>query len=123
MVKDTPPDPHGGLTGNIVDYLFAECLEGTKDDRVYLQAPDRSWTFRQLADRVGRMANFLKSLGIAPANGLLFSVVDGIDFPALFLGAMKIGPSRSRSTPISSRTITSILHHDSGAVVVVDHMP
>ena len=30
MVKDTPPDPHGGLTGNVVDYLFAECLEGTK---------------------------------------------------------------------------------------------
>ena len=48
-------------------------------------------TRRMLADRVDRIGNTLKALGVTPGQRVLFSVMDGVDFPALFLGIMKIG--------------------------------
>jgi benzoate-CoA ligase family protein len=80
----------GGLQGNVVDYLFENSLR-RGGSNTYLIAPDRSWTVAQLADRAGRVGNYLKSLGVQGGQRVLFSVKDGIDFPAIFLGAMKIG--------------------------------
>ncbi|MGH6713977.1 MAG: benzoate-CoA ligase family protein [Bradyrhizobium sp.] len=81
----------GGLKGNVTDYLFARSLENSRGTRPYLITPDRVWSFQQLADRAGQIANFLISIGIKPRQRVLFSVVDGVDFPALFLGTMRIG--------------------------------
>ena len=80
-----------GLTGNVVDYLLEGRTAGLPATRPYLIAPDRTWTCGELADRVSQVANALTSLGIKPGERVLFSLVDDIDFPSVFLGAMKIG--------------------------------
>jgi len=111
------------LQGNVVDYLLRDSTAPGQADQPYIVAPDRDWTFGELAARSGRVANLLRSLGVEPGERVLFSAVDGIDFPALFLGIMKIG---AVALPIN----TSLKAHDyqyfivdSGAkVVLVDHM-
>lgn len=85
----TAPCGHG-LTGNVVDYLL-EHQGGARADRTYLIEPGRAWSYGELAARVAKVANALRSLGVKSGERVLFSAVDGIDFPALFLGAMKIG--------------------------------
>jgi benzoate-CoA ligase family protein len=91
MAANAQSQTRDGLQGNVTDYLFARSLEAGRGTRPYLIAPDRAWSFRQLAERAWQIANFLKSLGIRPGERVLFSVVDGADFPALFLGTMHIG--------------------------------
>src|SRR5437870_3856585 len=54
------------------------------DDRTRL-------TFAELAARVNRAGNALLSLGIAPEQRVLLALHDSIDFPTVFLGAIKAG--------------------------------
>ena len=112
----------GGNKGNIVDYLFEKSLEYANGHRPYLKSHDETWSFRRLADRTNQVGNLLKSLGVLPGDRVLFSVVDGIDFPALFLGSMKIG---AIAVPISTYLKSSDYRYyinDSGAkIVVADH--
>jgi benzoate-CoA ligase family protein len=122
MASERQAVRHQGLRGNVVDYLFEQSLALDQGERPYLIAGGRTWTFRELADRTGQTANYLKSLGAAPGQRVLFSVADGIDFACLFLAAMKIG---AVAVPIN----TYLKPHDykyyindSGAgIVVVDH--
>jgi benzoate-CoA ligase family protein len=86
----TSNDRPDGLKGNVVDYLFGNSLRRGGSNN-YLITPDRTWSVAQLADRTSRVGNYLRSLGVQPGQRVLFSVKDGIDFPAIFLGAMKIG--------------------------------
>jgi len=90
METITAARPRTGLRGNVVDYLL-ESQTGTRASRTYLIGPDRTWSYAELVVRVAQVANALRSLGVKPGERVLFSVVDDIDFPALFLGAMKIG--------------------------------
>jgi benzoate-CoA ligase family protein len=112
-----------GLRGNVVDYLLERSCSPGHAARPYIIAPDRTWSYGELANRVGRIANVLKSLGVAPGQRVLFSAVDGIDFPALFLAIMKVG---AVALPINTYLKPQDYQYfiaDSGAeVVVVDHL-
>ena len=79
-----------GLSGNVVDYLLQD-QTSARAKRTYLVGPTGTFTYGELFARVGQVANALRSLGVKPGERVVFSVVDGLDFPALFLGAMKIG--------------------------------
>ena len=48
-------------------------------------------TYAELAARVNRAGNALLSLGLAPEQRVLLALHDSIDFPTLFLGAIKAG--------------------------------
>lgn len=50
-----------------------------------------SYTYADLAQRVNRAGNVLKSLGVEMEQRVLLCLLDNIDFPALFWGAIKIG--------------------------------
>ena len=50
-----------------------------------------SHTYADLAARVNRAGNALKALGVQAEQRVLMVMLDTIDFPAVFLGAMKIG--------------------------------
>jgi benzoate-CoA ligase family protein len=111
------------LRGNIVDYLLERAMAREHATRPYIVAPDRTWTYGDLLDRAGKIANALKSLGVEPGQRVLFSAVDGIDFPALFLAIMKIGavglPINTYLKPHDYQYFIA----DSGAgVVIVDHL-
>src|SRR6266704_5356699 len=48
-------------------------------------------TYAELAAKVNRAGNALLSLGLAPEQRVLLALHDSIDFPTLFLGAIKAG--------------------------------
>jgi benzoate-CoA ligase len=49
------------------------------------------YSYDDLADRVGRFAGLLTGLGIAMEQRILLCLLDTIDFPTAFLGAIKAG--------------------------------
>ena len=50
-----------------------------------------TYTYRELAERVNRAGNALRALGAGMETRVLMCMVDGIDFPAVFFGAIKAG--------------------------------
>jgi benzoate-CoA ligase len=50
-----------------------------------------SYTYGDLAGRVNRCANAFVALGLQPEQRILLCLLDTIDFPAAFLGAIKAG--------------------------------
>lgn len=50
-----------------------------------------SWSYGSLAQRVDRFAAVLHSLGIQPEQRILICLLDSIDWPTAFLGALKAG--------------------------------
>ncbi len=50
-----------------------------------------SYTYAELAERVNRAGNMLKALGVESEQRVMLCLLDGIDLPALFWGAIKIG--------------------------------
>ncbi|MGH8670088.1 MAG: benzoate-CoA ligase family protein [Burkholderiales bacterium] len=50
-----------------------------------------SCTYGQLAERVDRAANALRSMGIGREERIAIAMLDSADWPALFLGAIKAG--------------------------------
>lgn len=50
-----------------------------------------SYTYRDLAERVNRAGNAFRSLGLKPETRIMMVMLDGVDFPAVFWGAIKAG--------------------------------
>ena len=65
------------------------------------------YTYAELAARVNRAGNLLKSQGVQPEQRVLLALLDGIDFPALFFGAMKIG-----AVPVPVNTLLTTPDYD-----------
>lgn len=106
--------------GNIVDYLLEH--QGARPGRTYLVGSDRTFSYGALAARVARVANALRSLGVSPGERVLFSVVDDIDFPALFLGAMKIGAvAIPINTYLKSDDYRYYIADSEAVAVIADH--
>src|SRR5215475_11778188 len=53
--------------------------------------PRGSWTYGQLAERVDRFGRVLRSFGIRREERILIALLDTIDWPTAFLGAIKAG--------------------------------
>jgi benzoate-CoA ligase family protein len=53
--------------------------------------PRGTWTYGQLAERVARFAGVLRKLGIRREDRILIALLDTIDWPTAFLGALKAG--------------------------------
>ncbi|MBM3491557.1 MAG: benzoate-CoA ligase family protein [Alphaproteobacteria bacterium] len=84
------------------DLLERNLLEGRGANLAYADAQGR-YTYAALAERVNRAGNALLALGLKPEQRLVLCLADGIDFPTLFLGAMKAGlvpvPVNAAMTP------------------------
>jgi benzoate-CoA ligase family protein len=53
--------------------------------------PRGTWTYGQLAERVDRFGRVLRSFGIRREERILVALLDTIDWPTAFLGAIKAG--------------------------------
>jgi benzoate-CoA ligase family protein len=53
--------------------------------------PRGTWTYGQLAERVGRFSAVLRSLGVRREERVLIALLDTIDWPTAFLGCLKSG--------------------------------
>ncbi|HSK31105.1 MAG TPA: AMP-binding protein, partial [Candidatus Limnocylindria bacterium] len=66
-----------------------------------------SYSFAELAERVNRCANALIGLGLSLESRILVCLLDTIDFPAVFLGAVKAGV-----VPIAVNTLLTASDYD-----------
>src|SRR5690348_12919628 len=66
-----------------------------------------SYTYAELAERVDRASNALRRLGIEPEQRILLCLLDTIDFPVLFLGAIKAG-----IVPVPVNTLLTTADYD-----------
>jgi benzoate-CoA ligase len=78
------------------DYNFAADIlqrnfdAGRANKPVFIDARG-TWTYGQLADRVARFGAALRARGVRREERILICLLDGIDWPTAFLGALKAG--------------------------------
>ena len=82
-------------------------LELGRGDREAVVDDAGSYTYRQLAQRVNRAGNALRALGVGLETRVAMCLLDGIDFPSLFWGAIKIG-----AVPIPLNTLLTTEDYD-----------
>jgi benzoate-CoA ligase len=73
-----------------VDLIEPNIREG-RADKIAVIDFQGATTYRQLAERIDRTANLLRSMGIHREQRILLSLLDTVDFPTVFLGALKAG--------------------------------
>lgn len=66
-----------------------------------------SYTYAELAERVDRCAHALLELGVQPEQRILLCLQDTIDFPTVFLGAIKAG-----IVPVAVNTLLKTADYD-----------
>ncbi len=76
---------------NFAADILARNLAAGRADKPAFIDPRGSWTYGQLADRVARFGHVLPSRGIAREQRVLICLLDTIDWPTAFLGALKAG--------------------------------
>jgi benzoate-CoA ligase len=72
------------------DVIARNLKAGRAGKPVYID-PRGSWTYGQLADRVDRFGALLRLLGFRREERILVALLDTIDWPTAFLGAVKAG--------------------------------
>jgi len=88
------------------DLIDRNVLEG-RGRKVALREAGRQTTYAQLAERMNRAGNALRSLGLQMEQRVLLCLLDTVDFPALFWGAIKIG-----AVPVPVSTLLSTKEYD-----------
>ncbi|MGE5502843.1 MAG: benzoate-CoA ligase family protein [Actinomycetota bacterium] len=71
-------------------FIDRHVTEGRGAKAAYIDV-DGSHTYGQLAERVNRTGNALKDLGLAMETRIAMIMLDTVDFPAVFWGAIKAG--------------------------------
>ena len=66
-----------------------------------------SYSYADLADRVDRCANALVGLGLAQEDRIMVCLLDSVDFPSVFLGAIKAG-----IVPVATNTLLTSSDYD-----------
>lgn len=89
----TPTDPVGAIPRayNFAADILERNLKAGRASKPAFIDPRGSWTYGQLADRVARFAAVLRSLGVRREERVLMCMLDTIDWPTAFLGALKAG--------------------------------
>jgi benzoate-CoA ligase len=90
---------------NAAHDLIERNLAAGRADKVAYIDDAGTYTYGELAARVNRCANALTALGIEPEQRVLLCHLDTIDFPSVFLGAIKAG-----IVPIATNTL--LMTHD-----------
>jgi benzoate-CoA ligase family protein len=99
-------------TFNACEYLLDRRLEAGDGDRLALIGAEGSFTYRELLDRVARVAGGLRALGLQPEQRIVMFMSDGPDFVAVYLAAMRIG-----AIPVP---VSTMLHADGLAALLHD---
>ncbi len=72
------------------DIIERNLKAGRANKAVFID-PRGTWTYGQLAESVDRFGHILRSLGIRREERILLALLDTIDWPTAFLGAIKAG--------------------------------
>ena len=95
-VRSTTLDPRAAIDAiprgyNFAADIIARNLDAGRGDKPVFIDPRGSWTYGQLAERVDRFGHALRALGMRREERILLALLDTIDWPTAFLGAVKTG--------------------------------
>ena len=95
-IAQPSPMPRDSADAIPRDYNFAadilkRNLDAGRAGKLAFIDQRQGWTYGDLATRVDSFGHALRSLGIRHAERILICVLDGIDWPTAFLGAIKAG--------------------------------
>jgi benzoate-CoA ligase family protein len=76
---------------NFAADILARNLEAGRAGKPVYIDPRGTWTYGQLAERVDRFGHALRALGVRREERILLALLDTIDWPTAFLGAIKTG--------------------------------
>jgi benzoate-CoA ligase len=71
--------------------LLERNLVNGRGDRIAVVDDHGSYSFAELAERVHRCANALRNMGLESEQRIVLCLLDSIDFPTCFLGAIEAG--------------------------------
>jgi benzoate-CoA ligase len=115
-------DPDGGIEThryNAAQELLERNLAPERANKIGVIDEAGSYTYTELAERVNRCANALLAAGIEPGQRIVLVLLDTIDFPSCFLGAIKVGiVPIPVSTMLAPEDYAHVLR-DSGATAAV----
>ena len=105
--RASPPRIHVPRDYNAAHDLIERNLAAGRGHKVAYIDDNGSYTYGDLAERVNRCAGALVALGLRPEERVLLCHLDAIDFPAVFLGAIKAG-----IVPIAVNTLLTTADYD-----------
>src|SRR5262245_46579061 len=73
-----------------VDFLDRNVAEGRGAKTAFVD-PSRNITYGELRDAAARIGPMLARMGIEPENRVALVMLDTVDFPVLFWGAIRAG--------------------------------
>ena len=85
---------------NAAHDLVERNLRAGRSDKTAFIDDSGSVTYGQLAERANRAADALKGLGLGQEDRIMLALLDTVDFPSVFLGAIKAG-----IVPIAGNTL------------------
>ncbi len=85
---------------NAAEDLIERNLAAGRGDKVAFIDDQGHYTYGELAQRVNRFANALTALEVRTEERILLALLDTIDFPTVFLGAIKAGV-----VPVAANTL------------------
>ncbi|HET7442852.1 MAG TPA: benzoate-CoA ligase family protein [Terriglobales bacterium] len=89
MISATPLDLPDEF--NAADYFIDRNLKEKRGDKVAIECEDVRVTYAQLQDRVNRVGNALRGLGVRIEERVALLLLDSPEFAASFFGAIKLG--------------------------------
>jgi len=92
---------------NAAHDLIERNLRAGRDGKTAYIDDAGEYTYADLAERVNRCANALLDLGLHPEQRILLCLQDTIDFPTVFLGAIKAG-----IVPVAVNTLLKAADYD-----------
>ena len=105
--------------GNAVDWFLDRHLREGRGDRIAFSDPWRSLTYAELARDSARFAGALAQAGIGREQRIALIMLDTVDFPIAFWGALRVGAVPVPINTLLTPETTEYIVRDSRAAAVV----
>jgi 4-hydroxybenzoate-CoA ligase len=112
-----------GTNGNAADYFVDRHLREGRGDRLAFADPHRSLSYAALAEGSARFAAGLRAAGIERERRIALCLLDTIDFPIAFWGALRAGIVPVPINTLLPPDITAYILADSRAAALAVSAP
>ncbi len=99
--------------------LIERNLQAGRKDKLAFIDDNGAYTYGEVDQRTSAFANVLSQLGVAPEQRILMCVHDTIDFPTVFLGAIKAGVVPIAVNTLLTQSDYEYMLNDSAAKMAV----